>query len=82
MLPGHKQTRITKTRIELMVRDAVEHLRRLQKNEALTNKTISDNEIIKDIASMTLKRIGVTNWQVDVILTNNLSEVYSQVVTF
>ena len=82
MLPGHKQTRITKTRIELMVRDAIEHLRRLQKNEALTNKTISDNEIIKDIASMTLKRIGITNWQVDVILTNNLSEIYSQVVTF
>ena len=81
-LPGHKQTRITKTRIELMIREAIEYLRRLQKNEALTNKYVTDSEIIKDISYITIKRVGITGWSVYVVLTNNVQEVYSQVVTF
>ena len=81
-LPGHKQTRITKTRIELMIREAIEYLRRLQKNEALTNKYVTDSEIIKDISYITMKRVGITGWSVYIVLTNNVQEVYSQVVTF
>lgn len=81
-LPGHKKLNITKPKLEMMVRRAIEFLRKVQQNEANTNRTITDEEIVGTIEYIDIQPISVTGWQLYIACSNSVSEIYTQTITF
>lgn len=81
-LIGHKKVAITKSRLEMMVRRAIEYLKALQENEAKSNTAITDDEIVGKIEWIALEPISVTGWNVYVSMSNRVNEIYSQTIEF
>ena len=79
---GHKKLLITKSKLEMAVRRAIEYLKKVQENEADTNTSIDYEEIFGDIKYVEITAISVTGWKLNVYCSNMVSEVYSQSIDF
>ena len=79
---GHKKLLITKSKLEMAVRRAIEYLKKVQENEADTNATISSEEIFDSIKYIEITAISITGWKLNVYCSNMVSEVYSQSIDF
>lgn len=79
-LIGHKKVAITKSRLEMAVRRAIEYLKQVQLNEAQVNEAINDEEILENIEWISLTPISVTGWEMVIAVSNNVNEIYQQTI--
>ena len=73
---GKKNTITTKSRLEMCIRRTIEYLKQIQEQEALTNNTITDKEVIKNIEYIILEPLSVTEWRVLIVVSNKANDFY------
>ena len=73
---GKKNTVAIRSRLEMCIRRAIERLKAIQENEAKTNTSMTDNEIIKQIEYISLEPISVTDWRCIIAISNKLDETF------
>ena len=79
---GHKNLAITKARLEMIVRRALEHLKMVQSNEYMQSGTLTPDEILDRIVYVEISPLGPTGWHVYAVISNSTGQVYSQTVSF
>lgn len=79
---GHKNLGITKSKLEIIIRRALEHLKTVQNNEYMQLGNLTPEEILDQILYIEINAIGPTGWYVYVVISNTVGEVYTQTVTF
>ena len=80
-MPGHKNLPISKTQLEMFVREAVDYLKKLQLQEATTNTSVTDEEILGQIENIYIERVSVLGWRIHIQFTNQEKEVMTQSIT-
>jgi hypothetical protein len=82
LLPGSKNVAISKTKLEVMVRRALEYLKTVQTNEYHQYGNLTPEEILDQIEYIEIKKLGPTGWQLYIMVSNSVSEIYAQTITF
>lgn len=67
---GKKKTSATKSRLEMVIRSAIERLKQIQEYEVNTNVHINDKEILEKIEYIQLEPISVTDWRCMIVISN------------
>lgn len=75
---GSKNLNINKTKLEFIVRSALEYLKKVQMNETKNWNNLTDEEILDKIVSINITSIGQTAYNIDVVLSNEVGEIYRQ----
>ena len=78
---GKKKTDITKARLEMAIRRAIERLKQIQEQESLTNANITGEEILNQIEYMELEPLSVTDWRCKIVISNVAGEIMTQEIT-
>ena len=78
---GKKKSTVTKSRLEMAVRRAIEYLKQVQEYEAEGNSSMTDAEIIQNIEYVYLEPLSVTAWKVTVGVSNVANEYYEYSIT-
>ena len=78
---GKKKSEATKSRLEMVIRMAIERLKQIQEHEAQTNAHINEKEIIQNIEYIQLEPLSVTDWRCNIILTNIANDVIDSDIT-
>ena len=73
---GKKNTTAIRSRLEMCIRRAIERLKAIQEHEALTNASVTDSEIIKNIEYIYLEPVSVTDWHCKIAISNKLDETF------
>ena len=81
-MPGHKNLAITKSKLEMVIRQALERLKTLQTFEYKNTGNITPEEILDQIEYIEISRLGPTGWQVYILVSNKVGEVYAQTISF
>lgn len=81
MFIGKKKTTANKSRLEMVIRRAVERLKKIQENEALHNSSINDKEQIQKIEYIGLEPMSATEWRCKIVLSNIAGTLLSQTFT-
>ena len=71
---GKKKTLLTKSRLEMAIRRAIEHLQKIQEHEAMSNMNISNTEMIGKIEHIGIEDASATGWNITIILTSVAGE--------
>lgn len=74
-LVGTKNVKINKTKLELMIRTSLEHLKDIQTNQNLLYKNLSSDEILKEVTSIKIDLIGQTGYDITVTISNVVNEI-------
>lgn len=77
---GSKNINITKNKMEYIVRSALEHLRAVQLTNNKNFKNMSDEEILKDIEYIEIENLGPTGYNISVMVSNTVDEIYEQTI--
>lgn len=67
---GKKKTAATKSRLEMVIRSAIERLKMIQENEMKSNVFITDKELLNKIEYITLEPLSVTDWKCKIVISN------------
>lgn len=67
-------------KVELAVRDAIDHLRNLQLNNQILYMNMHEEEIIHSIEKIGVKKDGPTGYNVDIVLASNVGEVITYTI--
>lgn len=81
-MPGHKNLAINKAKLEIIVRRALEYLKTVQTNEYYQYGNLTPEEILDKIEYIEIKRLGPTGWQLYIMVSNSVKEIYAQTITF
>lgn len=73
---GKKNTTAIRSRLEMCIRRAIERLKAIQEQEALTNASVTDSEVIKDVEYIYLEPMSVTDWQCKIAISNKADETF------
>jgi len=77
-LIGTKNSQITKNRVQVLARQAVEYLQKIQKTEYKENQTLNDKEIIANVISVDVKSVGPTGYLITILVENSTGQTYEQ----
>lgn len=77
-LIGSKNNEITKNKIKVLARQAMEYLQKVQYTEYKNNGTLKDTELIKSIESVDVKELGPTGYLITILVKNVSGKVYEQ----
>jgi hypothetical protein len=80
-LPGSKNLRITRVKIEMAVRSAIEYLKNVQLAEYAEFKNLTTEEILDQILYIEVTPLGPTGYSVNVVISNSVGELMSQTIT-
>ena len=75
---GTKNVNVSKTRMEFVVRSALEHLKAVQLSNNKNFKNASIDEILKNIEYIEITNIGKTGYKVSVMISNTADEIFEQ----
>lgn len=78
---GQKNTLITRSRLEMAIRRALERLKEIQEYESTRNASITDDEIIKDVEYVQLDTVSVTTWACHIIISSASNELNEFILT-
>jgi hypothetical protein len=79
---GHKSINITKAKLEILIREALNHLKSVQMNEYYNVGNVTIDEILDQILYIEIRQLVPTGYWVEVTISNNVGEIYTQSVTF
>ena len=79
---GHKNLAITKTKLEVIIRQALEYLKAVQTMEYKNNENLTVNEILEKILYIEINPLGPTGWHINVVISNKQGEIYEETITF
>lgn len=79
---GHKNLSITKARLEILVREALNYLQNVQLNEYYNVRNLNESEILDKILYIEINPVVPTGYQINVVISNTTGDIYSQSITF
>lgn len=79
-LIGSKNNEITKNKIKMLARQAEEYLQKVQINEYRQFNNLNEKEIIKDIVSVDIKRVGETGYLITILIKNVADNIFEQTI--
>ena len=77
-LIGSKNANINKSKLEIIIRNALEHLKSVQINQQKQWNNLTDDEIIDQITDIEIINIGPTGYHIKVMLSNKAGEILEQ----
>jgi len=78
MFVGTKNLKIGQSKLELIVRNALDMLKTIQMKENETWKNMNAEEILDKIEYIEVKALGKTGYYVEVLITNSVGELMTQ----
>jgi hypothetical protein len=77
---GSKNININKSKLELIIRDTLQHLRNVQISEQIKYNNITDEEILDKILYINIMPLGPTGYNIEVIISNDLGQTFVQTI--
>lgn len=79
---GHKNININKAKLEILIRECLAHLKNVQMSEYYNVGNVTIDEILDQILYIEIKTLTPTGYWVEVTISNNVGEIYTQSITF
>lgn len=78
MFVGTKNLSINATKLEVIIKNALKYLKNLQISENTHWKNMTELEILNEVEYVEITSLGTTGYQVEVMLSNSIGEIFTQ----